>query len=230
MRRETIINWCEEHLALKDDMEAGVREAYDFADVGKGWSYITHFELGTKPDSVLFNIEELEQVAESNGFFIPSTLISEHNKIVVCATDAVGNPSYQLYGLFKVLEEYSKRYKDPKKFPQHCFYGKIGGVFDRSEKGKVMVLYSRNDDYLLEIEASLRDIVDKIKVKGVIFDIRFSNGLSELPRMLHGFDDPTYKNTGVEHYRITDPNKFNVLLQQARQDYCKYLFDVKPHL
>jgi hypothetical protein len=42
--------------------------------------------------------------------------------------------------------------------------------------------------------------------------------------MLHGFDDPDYRRSGVRHYKITDPNQFAVLLNQARHDYGMYPF------
>jgi hypothetical protein len=43
--------------------------------------------------------------------------------------------------------------------------------------------------------------------------------------MLHGFDDPGYLSTGVDVFRITDPGRFALLLEQARADYPKYLFE-----
>jgi hypothetical protein len=43
--------------------------------------------------------------------------------------------------------------------------------------------------------------------------------------MLHGFDDPEYRRSGTKDYRITDPARFTILLEQAQQDHDMYLFD-----
>ena len=88
-----------------------------------------------------------------------------------------------------------------------------------------MALYSRNDDALLEIYESLEKFISEIPVKGFSLDLRFSNGLSALPRMLHGFDDPEYRRSGTKDYRITDPARFKILLEQAQQDHDMYLFE-----
>ena len=67
-------------------------------------------------------------------------------------------------------------------------------------------------------------------VKGITFEHRLTNGLSAIPRMLHGFDDPSYREAGGDFFRISDPARFSVLLEQARNDYSNYLFDKRPEI
>jgi hypothetical protein len=227
MRRDLVINWAKCHEALKLALNNGVKSPFEVMDTDKGWSYVTFFQPGTTPSRVLFNIDNLEDTAQSNGFFLPWEVVATHNKVVVTAVSELPSPSAQLFGLHRVMEAYAALYANPSKHPQHSFYGKLGGCYDRPEKGRVLVIYSTGDDALLQIEESLQGLLPKLGVRGVEFSIRLANGLSDIPRMLQGFDDPLYRSSGTNMYRITDPAKFSVLLNQARHDYAHYLFEAQ---
>ncbi len=226
MRREMIINWHPEHEALRAviDSRAKVKEFHELGETGAGWSYVTHFPLGTTPDEVLFNLSKLKDTAEELGYFLPDEVIAEHNKIVVTAISGEPNPSHQLYGLLRIIEEFGRRYADPKKHPRMGWYGKVGGIYERPEKGRVLVLYAEDDESLLEIETALQDLIKEYKVAGVGFEMRLANGLSDLPRLLKGYGDPKYRQAGAHHFKITDPQRFETLVRQARVDYSNYLF------
>jgi hypothetical protein len=224
MRRELILNWGPVHETLKEDIEKEVRLFNEFRPVDNGWSYFTFFELGTKREDVLFNLSELEKAAEDNGYFLPDELVRQHNKLVVCANCPEGGNAYQLYALWSLLAGFEKRWSDSRRNPNLSFYGKLGGIYDRPEKGRVLVIYSTSDEALLQIEERLNELFKVAKVPGVEFSVRLANGLSALPRMLHGFNDPSYQSTGVHFFRITDPLRFNILLEQARNDFGNYLF------
>jgi hypothetical protein len=227
MRRELLINWSDVHLNLKREAEKKPRgDALDVGETGKGWSYVTFFRPGTRRDQVLFNLNELEDTAQQNGYFLPWELVSQHNKVVVSAFSHVGNdPSVALFGLVELLQGYAKLYADSRKYPHHGFYGKVGGVYDRAEKGRVLALYASSDDDLLLIQESLDDLMRKLKFKLASFDHHLSNGLSDIPRILDGYNDPEYRGTGATHFRITDPNRFESLVEQARRDYGNYIFE-----
>ena len=226
MRREMIINWHQEHEALRAVMDSGVRvkDLYELGETGAGWSYVTHFPLGTTPDKVLFNLSKLADTAEEYGYFLPDEVIAEHNKIVVTAISGEPNPSRQIYGLLLLIEEFGTRFANPKKHPRMGWYGKVGGVYERPEKGRVLVLYAEDDESLLEIEAALQGLIKEIGVAGVGFEMRLGNGLSDLPRLLKGYGDPKYRQAGAHHFKITDPQRFETLVRQARVDYTNYLF------
>ncbi len=225
MRRELIINWSEVHDSVRRELDKPKPDALDVGDSGKGWSYVTFFRPGTHRENVLFDVNGLEQTAQKNGYFLPWDIISQHNKLVINAFSNVGNgPSVALLALVKLLEEYAKKFNHPLNFPHHGFYGKLGGIFERPEKGRVMALYATSDDDLLLIEESLQEVVKSMKLKWASFDLHLSNGLSDIPRMLDGYDDPEYRETGATHFRITDPARFQSLLDQARRDYGHYLF------
>ena len=224
MRRGLLVNWHEEHLAVKDALAAKETDPAAVADTGKGWSYVTFFTPGTPHTSVLFDIDRLEELARASGFYLPAEVVGQHNKIVLSATSADASPSRQLFALGRLLEAYARKFGAKSKFPQYGFYGKMGGFFDRPEKGRVLVMYATSDAALLEIEASLPELMAKHCVPGVTFSLHLSNGLSDIPRMLDGFDNPEYRRTGATHYRITDPGRFETLLTEARNDYHRYLF------
>ncbi len=224
MRRGLLVNWHEEHLAVRDALEAKEHDPATTGDTGRGWSYVTFFTPGTPHRSVLFDIDKLEELARSSGFYLPAEVIGQHNKIVLSALSADPNPSRQLFGLGSLLQNYAKTFDEKRKYPHHGFYGKMGGFFERPEKGRVLVIYATSDEALLEIEASLQQLLPNLKIPGVTFSLHLSNGLSDIPRMLDGFNDPDYRRTGATHYRITDPGRFETLLTQARSDYHRYLF------
>ncbi|MFH1532302.1 MAG: hypothetical protein ABIK09_16370 [Pseudomonadota bacterium] len=230
MRRDTIINWHHGHEGIKPAIDAGIRikDPHELADVSAGWSYVTFFPLGTTPDQVLFDLSKLESTVEQLGYFLPDEVVAEHNKIVVTAMSVVQSAAHQLYGLLRLIEEFGKRYSSPEKHPRLGYYGKVGGIYLRPEKGRVLVLYAQDDESLLEIEAALQELILEFRVPGVEFEIRLGNGLSDLPRLLKGYGEPEYRQSGVHHFKITDPTRFETLVQQARVDYANYLFD-KPH-
>ena len=162
-------------------------------------------------------------MADRRGAIIPGEVVLQHNKVVITASSP-GGPSASLLGLTMFLEAYAKRFADQDKFPDHGFYGKLGGFYDRAEKGRVLAIYGRGDDALLAVYEGIEAVMADLHVRGVRFDVRLSNGLSAIPRLLQGFDDPELRKAGVTHYRIVDPNGFSVLLDQARADHPKYLF------
>jgi hypothetical protein len=233
MRRDLIVNWNEIHDNIKSAIDKDIRHPLEVSELEpkKGWSYVTFFRPGTRSDTVLFDVDKLELLATSNGFFLPRHVISQHNKIMVTAyCDAAANGSAQVFGLYKFLEAYAAKYSDMGKYPNHGFYGKLGGIYERPEKGRVLAIYATSDDALLDILSSVEQLVDTFKVKGIRFEYRLTNGLSAIPRILHGFDDPQYRQAGADIYRISDPTQFSVLLEQARNDYSKYIFDKPPEI
>ncbi len=224
MRRELVVNWSEEHWNIKAEIERKTENPFEVGDTGKGWSYVTFFSHGTTPSGVLFDLERLETVALDNGYFLPWEVLSQHNKLVVTAHTDMAGPSAQLFSLYMLLEAYASRFDSVKKFPELGFYGKMGGFFERPEKGRVLCIYGTSDDSLLLISEAMENLLKKWSLKGVRFDCHLSNGLSDIPRMLDGFNDPDYRAAGVNYFRITDPNRFAGLIEQARRDYGNYMF------
>ncbi len=225
MTRRLVLNWSRTHRNLEEAVGKENLDPSEIGDVGKGWTYVTFFPPRTEPGSVLFNLEHVKLLAQENAFFLPREVVIEHNKVVITASSGEENPVFPLLALYRLLEIYAARYNDPAAYPNHGFYGKFGGVFERSEKGRVLVMYSGDDDALADIYESVEKLVTEIPVAGIKFGVHLSNGLSALPRMLHGFDDPQYRKGGTTHYRIVDPSRFLVLLEQAKKDYSKYLFE-----
>jgi len=226
MRRELIVNWSSAHEAIRQEIEKPRPQILDVGDSGKGWTYMTFFAPGTPRDQVLFDLERLHSTALENGFFLPRDLITQHNKIVVSAYSALGsNPSYQLFGLYHLVERFAMKFDSIRKYPNHGFYGKMGGVYDRVEKGRVVCIYAQSDDSLLTIVETLDELMKKSKLTGVVYDYHLANGLSDIPRLMDHFDDPDYLAAGATHCRITDPSRFTTLVEQARLDYSNYLFN-----
>lgn len=225
MRRKLKVNWDEEHGELAFAAGEGVEDPYGVNDCGKGWSYVTFFEAGVRPQSVLFDVEGLDRIAHDNGYFLPLDVMMRHNKVVVTAHSALPQPSAQLYALYLMLQRYEKEFDHAGRFPNLGFYGKLGGFFDRPEKGRALVIYATSDDALLEIDERLDGLLPRMKLRGITFEKTLSNGLSDIPRLLQGYGDPDYREAGAQHCRITDPARFEQLLDQARVDYTKYLFE-----
>lgn len=228
LHRELAINWSEAHVALRRAVELKVKHPGEVLDTDKGWSYVTFFRPGTQGQSVLFDIDRLEALARDNGYFLPWEVVTQHNKIVITAHSEEYGPSAQLFGLHAFLEAYAAKFSNSKKYPEHGFYGKLGGFFDRPEKGRVLVIYSTSNDTLLTILGSVEELLPHLKVKGIRFEHDISNGLSNIPRMLDGFKDQKYRDSGTQYYRITNPNQFSMLLEQARNDYFHYPFTSHP--
>lgn len=222
MKRRLILNWSEEHKGVRDAIEAKAEAPWELPETGKGWTYVTFCPPGTDPQRVLFDIDRLEAVAKDNGYHLPAEVVAQHNKLVVTAV--ADTPSAQLFGLVRLLEAYAAAHADTGRNPHHAFYGKVGGQYDRLEKGRVLAIYARDDESLLAISEAMEALIARVRVPGVQFKTRLANGLSAMPRMLQGFDDPTYRGSGVTIFRITDPNRFAVLLDQARADYPNYPF------
>lgn len=224
-KRRLLLNWCTAHSELKRLIESGSPD--DPIEIGnsRGWTYLTFFPKETKERDILYDIDQIRILAQSNNYHLSREIITQHNKIVLTAYPESASPSSLLPELYSLVASFSLRFSDPQRYPAHGFYGKFGGIYERPEKGRVLAVYSQNDDALLAIYESLEKLVSEIPAKGLRFDLRFSNGLSALPRMLHGFDDPDYRRSGAKDYRITDSARFAILLEQAKQDYGKYLFD-----
>ncbi len=224
LQRELVINWHEAHAAVERAQEQRVQDPREVGETGKGWSYVTYFRRGTSPSSVLYDIDGLERLARENGFFLPGEVIAQHNKLVITATSDEHGSSGQLLGLLRALAAFAERHGDTRKHPRHGFYGKLGGIYERPEKGRVLALYSTGDEELLEIAAAFEQLLPGVRTRGVQLELRLANGLSHLPRMLDGFGHPAYLRSGAESFRITDPTQFGLLLEQARRDHSKYAF------
>jgi len=253
-KRRLIINWSEMHDDLKRLIEnelprrkqrgikdhngenpspqgAGYspgrnKEPYDREPCNnKGWSYLTFYPKGTQAQQILFNIDRIEELAKNRNYYLPREVVVQHNKVVVTAYPEGDSPVSPLVGLYHLLSFYVKLFSDVQQYPSHGFYGKFGGIYERPEKGRVLAIYSGNDDLLLTIYESIEQLIPKVLLKGIRFGLHFSNGLSAIPRMLYGFDDPEYRRSGVEHYKIADPTQFVILLSQVRHDHQRYYFD-----
>lgn len=222
MKRRLVLNWHESHAAVKEALEAKQEAPWGLPDTGKGWTYVTFAPPGTKPDDVLFDLDGLEAVARDLGYHLPAEVVAQHNKLVVVAH--AESTSAQVFGLVRLLQEYGDRYADTDRFPGHGFFGKVGGQYDRAEKGRVLAVYARGDDPLLTVTEAFEALARDVRVPGVTFATRLANGLSAVPRLLQGFDDPAYRATGATFHRITDPAGFDTLLAQVRADYGSYRF------
>jgi hypothetical protein len=221
-KRKLLINWCDAHGDLRqlidnDAIDTGIEIGNE-----RGWTYVTFFPKGTDIKDMLYDIDHIDKLARENGYYLPREIVIQHNKVVLTAYPEKAAPGSPLTGLYFMLMCFTTRFDDAKRYPSHGFYGKFGGIYERPEKGRVLAIYSRNDDALLEIYESLEKIISEIHVKGLRFNLRFSNGLSAIPRMLHGFDDSEYRRSGARHCRILDPAQFAVLLEQAKEDYDRY--------
>jgi hypothetical protein len=224
-KRRLLLNWCTAHSELKRLIESGSPDDPIEIVNSKGWTYLTFFPKGTQERDILYDIDQIRILARNNHYHLSREIIMQHNKIVLTAYPESAPPSSLLPELYSLVASFSLRFSDTQRYPSHGFYGKFGGIYERPEKGRVLAVYSQNDDALLAIYESLEMLVSEIHAKGLRFDLRFSNGLSALPRMLHGFDDPDYSRSGAKDYKITDSARFAILLEQAKQDYGKYLFD-----
>ena len=224
-KRRLLLNWCAAHGELKRLVESGDPDDGMEIGNGRGWTYLTFFPKGTRERDILYDIDQILILARNNNYHLSREVITQHNKIVLTAYPEGASQASILTKLYSLVASFAIRFSDTLRYPSHGFYGKFGGIYERPEKGRVLALYSRNDDALLEIYESLQKFISEIPVKGLRLDLRFSNGLSALPRMLHGFDDPEYRRSGTKDYRITDPARFTILLEQAQQDHDMYLFD-----
>jgi hypothetical protein len=222
--RRLLINWNDAHHDLKQLIEDKEHHETEIEN-SNGWSYITFFPKAVAADAILYDVNRLQALALDNSYHLPYEVITQHNKVVVTAYPEGDAPMNPLLGLYRLMFSYVNRFIDPQRHPSHGFYGKLGGIYDRPEKGRVLAIYAANDEALLDIYESIEKLISETPLKGVRFDLRFSNGLSALPRMLHGFDDPAYRRSGAVHYRITNPELFAVLLDQARRDYKCYPFE-----
>ena len=228
MRRHLLFNWHENHEALKQALEQDIQEPRDVKPTGKGWTYVTFVRPGTRASQVLFDVDQLDQLAKDNGFYLPKEVLAKHNKVVVTAKSEDIGPSGQLFALVRFLEAFAKRNSDTDKAPVSGFYGKLGGSFNRRHKGRVLVMYAENDESLLEVMASAEIIAPQCKIPGVELTVSITNALSALPRLLTGFDDPEYRSTGATMFKIKDVTKFHTVLDEARQDQPKYIFEATP--
>jgi hypothetical protein len=223
-KRRLLINWSETHDGMRRLIENN--ELYGgTTENNKGWSYVTFLHEEVHANNILYDVNRLFELAKDNSYYLPREVVVQHNKVVVIAYPDGESPASPLIGLYHLLSSYVIRFSDARKYPCHGFYGKLGGIYERPEKGRVLAIYSENDDALLDIHESIERLTTEAPLQGIRFDMRFSNGLSAIPRMLHGFDDPDYRRSGARHYKITDPDLFTVLLNQARHDYDRYPFD-----
>jgi hypothetical protein len=225
VKRRLLFNWWAAHDDLKQSIENS--NPGDDLEIGneKGWTYLTFFPKGSRNKDVLYDIDQILKLAQDNNYYLPHDVVMQHNKVVLTVFQEDANPVSPLAGIYPLVASFAARFDDAQRYPSHGFYGKFGGIYERPEKGRVLAVYSRNDDALLVIYESLEKLISEIRVKGFRFDLGFSNGLSAIPRMLHGFNDPEYRDSGAKHYRITDPARFAILLDQARKDYEMYPFD-----
>jgi hypothetical protein len=223
--RKLILNWCPAHDDLKRSVEEGEPgNGYELGN-GQGWTYLTFFPKGTNPKEVLYDIDEIRTVARENHYHLPFEIVAQHNKVVLTAYSDGEPPISPLPAIFAQVAMFAQRFNDTLRYPAHGIYGKFGGIYERPEKGRVLAIYSRSDEALLSIYESLERLISEIHLEGFRFELSFSNGLSAIPRMLDGFDDPEYRHTGNRYFRITDPNQFALLLDQARKDFKMYRFE-----
>jgi hypothetical protein len=225
-KRRLLLNWCAAHQGLKQWVEEGCPDGGATLDNRKGWTYLTFFSPGTQGREILYDIDRIDREARGNGYYLPREVVAQHNKVVLTALPTDASPASPLPRLYSLVAALADRYADPGRYPRLAFYGKFGGIYDRPEKGRALALYSRDDEALLEIHDALNERLASVPAEGVRFHLRLTNGLSAIPRMLAGFDDPAYRNAGVTSYRIQDPSRFALFLAQARQDYQRYPFSV----
>lgn len=223
--RQLILNWCPAHDDLKRSIEESGQENNYEPGNGQGWTYLTFFPKGTNPRDVLFDIDELKSVAQANHYHLPMEVVAQHNKIVLTAYSDKEPPTSPLAAIFAQVALFAQRFYDSSLYPAHGIYGKFGGIYERPEKGRVLAIYSRSDEALLAIYESIERLIAEMRLEGFRYELAFSNGLSAIPRMLDGFDDPEFRHAGNRYFRITDPNRFSLLLDQARKDYEMYRFD-----
>jgi len=225
MRRKLIINWSPAHERLREAIENGVEHPSEVGTTSKGWSYCTFCTSKCGPNELLYDIDSIRTIARDNGFYLPGEIVRQHNKVLVVAHSAELDASPQLFGLWRFLMEFEKKFNNTEHFPKHDFFAKFGGKFDRSEKGRVLAIYSRGgDDALMAIYESCEELAREMEVPGITFEVGVSAGLSAIPRMLAGFDDPEYRATGVDMYRINNPAEFEQMLKTAKDDFPKYPF------
>jgi hypothetical protein len=224
-RRKLVLNWCPAHDDLKRSVEdCHLSDGFELGN-GRGWTYLTFFPKGTNAGEVLYDIDRLRTLAQENHFYLPHEVIAQHNKVVLTAYSECEPPVSPLLGIFSRVAMFASLFADTHCYPFHGIYGKFGGIYERAEKGRVLAIYSRDSDALLTIYESLEKLISEIRVEGFRFELDFSNGLSAIPRMLDGFNDPEYRHAGAKYYRIADPDRFATLLDQARKDYEMYRFD-----
>ncbi len=224
MERTLIFNWHPNHEALRRAITEGVDDPRDVLETGKGWTYVTFVKPGMRASEVLFDIDQLDRLARENGYYLPRDVVARHNKVVVTARSPELGASAQLFALVRFLEAFARRFADSDKAPVQGFYGKLGGSFDRRRKGRVLVIYGENDDALLEILTGAETVLPSCGVPGVELEVGLANGLSALPRLLSGFDDPSYRESGATQFKIRDPGRFDAVLDEARQDHDRYIF------
>jgi hypothetical protein len=225
MKRTLLFNWHPNHEALQRAIADGVKEPREVMETGKGWTYVTFVKPGTRASEVLFDVDRLDRLARAHGYYLPREVVARHNKVVVTARSSELGPSAQLFALVRFLEAFAKRHADPARHPVQGFYGKLGGSFDRRHKGRVLVMYGEGDEALLEIYAGAEAVLPECAVPGVELTVSLANGLSALPRLLTGFDDPKYRGSGATLFKIRDPGRFATVLDEARQDHDKYIFE-----
>jgi len=224
-KRRLVLNWSPAHEELKRSVEERRSPEELTPAIGQGWTYLTFCPKGTSAEEVLYDIDQLGVLARQNHYHLPHEVVSQHNKVVLTAYSDGGSSLPPIWGIFTLLSMFAARFADMRRYTAHGIYGKFGGVYERPEKGRVLAIYSRNADALLTIYESLEKILSETRIEGFRFELNFSNGLSAIPRMLDGFDNPEYRQSGTRHYRIADPARFMALLDQARKDYEMYRFD-----
>jgi len=140
----------------------GLKPAAKTADIvsdelgnGRGWTYLTFFPKGTNPKEVLYDIEELRTVARENHYHLPFEVVAQHNKVVLTAYSDGERPVSPLPAIFAHVAMFAQRFNDTLRYSAHGICGKFGGIFERSEKGRVPAIYFRSDDALLSIYESL---------------------------------------------------------------------------
>ncbi len=225
-KRRLLFNWCSAHDELKQSVENGGNPGED-SEIGnhRGWTYFTFLSGDAREQQMIFDVSHILRLAQDNSYHLPEEVVAEHNKIVLTASPENGHRVSLLPQLYEILASYATQFDDATRYPSHGLYGKFGGIYTRPEKGRVLALYSSNDEALLEIFEALEKLVAQVRPDGFTLGLHLSNGLSVLPRMLHGYDDPKYRRSGVKDYRIIDPARFEVLLEQAQRDHHMYLFN-----
>ena len=222
IKRKLLLHWCDAHDDLKQRVENDALDSGEEIGNESGWTYITFVSNASDIKDMLYDVDHIQKLAKENGYYLPREMVVQHNKVVLTAYPDEAVSGSPLAGLYCIVMAFATRFDDARRYPSHSFYGKFGGIYERHEKGRVLAIYAKNDDALLDIYESLEKIISETHMEGLRFDLRFSNGLSAIPRMLYGFDDSEYLRSGAKHYRISDPEQFAVLLDQARRDHDRY--------
>ena len=132
-KRKLLLNWCSAHTGLKQWIENSQPGDGGKIGNGTGWTYITFFPEGTKNNDVLYNIDEILNLAQENNYYLPHEVVVQHNKIVLTVYQEGTPLASPLVGLYPLVASFASRFVDAQRYPDHGFYGKFGGIYERPD-------------------------------------------------------------------------------------------------